>query len=151
MRKDGSLVEVSIVGYPIFINGAQVGIYGIYSDISKRKQAERDLHESEERYRKLIEYLPEAILVHVEGKVVLANEAAAKLLGAPGAEYLLGMEFLDIMHPDYMEITKIRLRMVSENGKDIPMREQKIIRCDGSFWKWKCLQHGSTTRDRMRS
>lgn len=133
MRKDGSLVEVSIIGYPIFINSEQVGIYGIYSDISKRKQAERDLHESEERYRKLIEYLPEAILVHVEGKVVLANEAAAKLLGAPGAEDLLGMEFLDIIHPDYMEITRIRLRMVLENRKDIPMREQKIIRCDGSF------------------
>jgi diguanylate cyclase (GGDEF)-like protein/PAS domain S-box-containing protein len=133
MRKDGSLVEVSIIGYPIFINGVQVGIYGIYSDISKRKQAERDLHESEERYRKLIEHLPEAILVHVDGRIVLANEAAVKLLGAPGVESLLNRHFLDIMHPDYMEISRIRLKMVSENRKDMPLREQKIIRYDGTF------------------
>lgn len=133
MRKDGSLVDVSVIGYPIFINGVQVGIYGIYSDITKRKQAEKGLYESEERYRKLIEHLPEAILVHVRGEVVLANEAAAKLLRAPGVEAVLGRYFLDIMHPDYMEIARIRLKMVSENRKDIPLRQQKIIRFDGTF------------------
>ena len=133
MRKDGSLVDVSVIGYPIFINGVQVGIYGIYSDITKRKQVEKDLHESEERYRKLIEHLPEAIMVHVEGEVVLANDAAAKLLRAPGVNAVLGKYFLDIMHPDYMEIARIRLKMVSENRKDIPMRQQKIIRFDGTF------------------
>lgn len=133
MRKDGSLVEVSIIGYPIFIDGIQMGIYGIYSDITKRKQAERDLQESEERYRKLIEHLPEAIMVHVNGQVVLANEAAVKLLGAPGIDDILGRHFLDIMHPDYLEIARIRLKMVTESRKDMPVRQQKIIRYDGIF------------------
>lgn len=133
MRKDGSLVDVSVMGYPIFINGMQVGIYGIYSDITKRKGVEKDLHESEERYRRLIEYLPEAILVHINGEVVLANKASAKLLGAPEPESIIGTHFLDIMHPDYLEIANIRLKMVSEKRKDIPLRQQKIIRFDGTF------------------
>ncbi len=40
-RKDGTLVEVSILGYPVVVKGEQVGIYAIYRDISKRKKAER--------------------------------------------------------------------------------------------------------------
>ncbi len=131
MRKDGSLVDVAITGYPIFIDGVQVGIYGIYRDITKRKQAEKDLHESEERYRKLIKHLPEAVFVHLNGNIILANEAAAKLLGVPDPEAIIGRDFLDIIHPDYIEVAKIRLKMVSENRRDIPLRRQKIVRFDG--------------------
>ncbi|MFZ5648729.1 MAG: PAS domain S-box protein [Bacillota bacterium] len=39
-RKDGSLVNVSIMAYPIILGEKQVGIYAIYSDITERKQAE---------------------------------------------------------------------------------------------------------------
>jgi len=42
-RKDGSLVNVFILGYPIMAEGKQQGIYAIYSDITERKQAEEQL------------------------------------------------------------------------------------------------------------
>lgn len=41
-RKDGSLIDVSVLGSPIFIDGKQVGIFGIYRDITARKEAERE-------------------------------------------------------------------------------------------------------------
>jgi PAS domain S-box-containing protein len=40
--KDDSLVPVSILGAPIFVEGKQVGIYAIYRDISDRKEAEEE-------------------------------------------------------------------------------------------------------------
>ncbi len=40
MRKDGSPVHVSILGYPIVVEGRQVGMYLIYTDITGRKHAE---------------------------------------------------------------------------------------------------------------
>ncbi|MGZ5243058.1 MAG: PAS domain S-box protein [Bacteroidia bacterium] len=43
MRKDGSLIDVLIVGYPIVIEDTYCGVYGIYADISERKKAEEDL------------------------------------------------------------------------------------------------------------
>lgn len=43
MKKDGSLIQVEIMGCPIYYDGKQVGIYGIYSDISLRKYAEDKL------------------------------------------------------------------------------------------------------------
>lgn len=42
-RKDGSLVDVQIIGYPIIINNGVVGAYAIYRDISERKETERQL------------------------------------------------------------------------------------------------------------
>ena len=49
-RKDGSLIDVSILASPIIIDNKQVGVYGIYRDISKRKQMENELLKS---YKKL--------------------------------------------------------------------------------------------------
>jgi PAS domain S-box-containing protein len=45
-RKDGTFVNVSIIGAPIYIAGKQVGVYAIYRDISERKQAEELVHAS---------------------------------------------------------------------------------------------------------
>ena len=42
-RKDGAPVEVRILGYPLFRDGRQIGIFGIYSDITMRRKVERTL------------------------------------------------------------------------------------------------------------
>ena len=44
-RKDGSLVDVSILGTPVGVAGGEVAFYAIYRDISRRKQAEQQLQE----------------------------------------------------------------------------------------------------------
>lgn len=45
-RKDGSLVDVSLLGVPIVTRSKQVAVFGIYRDISARVKAERSLQES---------------------------------------------------------------------------------------------------------
>lgn len=45
-RKDGSLMDVSFFGFPIQLGGEVIGGYGIYNDITARKEAERLLRES---------------------------------------------------------------------------------------------------------
>ncbi len=42
-RKDGTLVDVSILAYPIELQGKLIGGFGLYSDITERKKAERKL------------------------------------------------------------------------------------------------------------
>ena len=42
-RHDGSRVDVAILAYSIELEGRHLGIYGIYTDITERKKAERKL------------------------------------------------------------------------------------------------------------
>ncbi len=55
--------------------------------IEEAKQAERQrnhqaLQESEDKYRRLVELSPDAILIQCQGKIQFINSAGAKLLGA---------------------------------------------------------------------
>jgi len=42
-RKDGSLVDVAILGYPVVLDGKTVGMYVTYTDITERKQQAEQL------------------------------------------------------------------------------------------------------------
>lgn len=57
-RKDGSLVDVEIVGIPVTVSGEKIGILGLYHDISPRLNAERALIESESRFKSLFNQSP---------------------------------------------------------------------------------------------
>ncbi len=60
-RKDGSTVDVSVLAYPITLEENQIGVYGIYSDITERKETEKALRNSEERYRAFVKQSTEGI------------------------------------------------------------------------------------------
>jgi len=48
-RKDGTLVDVSLLATPVKSMGRQIAMFAIYRDISERKRAERELRDSRER------------------------------------------------------------------------------------------------------
>ncbi|HWI56711.1 MAG TPA: PAS domain-containing protein, partial [Bacillota bacterium] len=70
------------------------------SEVTSRKATEAELQRSQERYRKLLELAPDAVLVHQDGRVAYANAAALRLFGSHGVEDLLGRGFLDFVHPE---------------------------------------------------
>ncbi|VVB87932.1 Methyl sulfide methyltransferase-associated sensor [uncultured archaeon] len=111
--------------------GIPVATMGIMNDITECKMAENALKESEERYRCLVDSSPFGIVIHSEGKIVYVNLAAAKILGTGSQAELCGIPLLDIIHPDYHEIVKGRIR-TQEAGKVAPLMEEKFVRFDGS-------------------
>ncbi len=100
--------------------------------ISELKQVEEALHKSEEQYRQLVELSLDAIIIHCEGRIVFANMATVKLLGAANIEEIIGKPLMDIVHLDYREIVKERIRQAEEHGKTAPLDEEKFTRFDGS-------------------
>lgn len=52
-RKDGSVVDVEIHGIPLLIKGKLIGVYGIYHDVSQRKEAEMEIRQLSAQLLKL--------------------------------------------------------------------------------------------------
>lgn len=122
-RKDGSLVDVSILGYPITLGNDQIGVYGIYSDISKRKEAEKALRTSEERYRAFVQQSTEGIwrIEFLEsiplnlstdeqvkkafryGYIAECNDNLAKMYVYKSAEELVGTRLNEILKESVQE------------------------------------------------
>ncbi|MFZ5754780.1 MAG: hybrid sensor histidine kinase/response regulator, partial [Bacillota bacterium] len=70
------------------------------------------------------------IVIHCEGRIVFANSAALKLLGAGAMDDIYGKPVLDFIHEDYKKLVLQRIGEV-EQGKVVPILEEKLIRLDG--------------------
>lgn len=96
--------------------GAIIGTLVIAHDITERKQAERKLRESEEKYRSLVETAEDGILLtDLSGKHLFVNNAYCSALGYE-AEDLTNMEREKIVHPDDLPLLKEKMAELLERG-----------------------------------
>ena len=87
-------------------------------DISARKRAEEDLRESEDRYRDLVENSQDLLCTHdLEGKLLSANPAPARILGYEVAE-LLEIPMRELIAPEYREQFDAYLARIKTAGMD---------------------------------
>ncbi|HLV88324.1 MAG TPA: PAS domain S-box protein [Candidatus Sulfotelmatobacter sp.] len=88
--------------------------------------------ESEHRHRKLVESLPDAIVVHTEGKIVFANPFALRLHKASSVDELLGREIRDFIAPQCLPRIMQRIQQCYDSGATSSPLELVLIACDGS-------------------
>ena len=113
-------------------SGKPVRMIGAMIDITQRKRAEQLLRQSEERYRRLIAVLPDAILVNRGDRVIFANDQAIKLFGAVRADEILSKSTFELFHPDYHAVIRERIHELLEGSVLVSMLEEKIVTLDGT-------------------
>lgn len=131
ITKDGNKLDVIITTNIIDLENDKA-IIGIITDITKRKQLESDLFESEKRYKDLIELCPDSIAVHSEGKLVYVNQAGIKMLKANNYDEIIGRPIFEFLHPDYWKTVRDRIQKMLINGENAPPILEKFICVDGS-------------------
>lgn len=114
------------IGIPLAIGG----LLAVVLAARMRRQA-RALHESDERYRLLVENSPVAIVVSIEGEMVYANSAAARLVGAGSAGDIVGRTVDDFLDPRDRRKVRARVQSVGANGHATALVETRIRRLDG--------------------
>ena len=105
VTKTGDVGYLDITAIPVIIEGEVMEVFGIAKDISKRKDMEIELLESEERYRSLFEDNIDAVVTYdLEGNFLHLNKATEDLMGY-SAEELIGKPFLPFIVPEYQQFT----------------------------------------------
>ena len=103
------------------------------NEIEQRTRLEAVLKDSEQRYRTLVEWTPEALVVYRDDRILFVNPAALELIGAASARDVLGTSTLDWVHPEYRGAVLARRANSPKMEHDIhsPRLEEKLIRVDG--------------------
>lgn len=116
-KKNGEIVPVEISINYILYNGRSCH-FGYFRNISKRKESEQMLKESEEKYSSLVHGSHDAIVIIQDGVLKFVNTAATKMLGYSESE-LFDMRFLNFISPSFRKLVGQRYQERID-GKDVP-------------------------------
>jgi diguanylate cyclase (GGDEF)-like protein/PAS domain S-box-containing protein len=140
---DGHTLEMAI--NPIIADGEAMGVSVFGKDITKRKLAEMELRDSEERYRATFEQAAVGI-VHVsfDGRYLRCNTRFAEIVGY-AQEEIPGMTFQQITLPEDQAKCETARQQIASGAIEGASLEKRYLRKDGSLiWvKLTC----STQRD----
>jgi PAS domain S-box-containing protein len=144
-RKDGGKITVLLSAHAILdAAGKVLGYEGVNIDITRRKQLERELRETNDFRKRLIESSPYAIIAtDIKGNIIVFNRAAEELSGYR-AEEVLGRIHITQIYPsgvakevmkklrssDYGGIGRLtgsEFKMVDKGGKEIPIHLSAAI------------------------
>ncbi|UCG00715.1 MAG: PAS domain S-box protein [Candidatus Heimdallarchaeota archaeon] len=110
LLKNNETLEVEINAGLITYQGRLADL-AIVRDVTKHKQAEKELGKSKEKYQMLVEKLEEGVLLEdAEGKISFVNPKTAELLGYTEKE-LLGQHWEFIVPQEYID------KIISETSK----------------------------------
>jgi PAS domain S-box-containing protein len=144
--KNGPPVDIEVnASWMYDSGGAPSGIVGVSRNITARKRAEQELRESEERFRAFVLLSTEGILIHENGVIVDANQAAADLAGFPNPESLIGKHGVDDIPftPVSRKVLRSYLDSSLSESKDV-----EILRQDGTLIPLSVRGRATTFRGR---
>jgi PAS domain S-box-containing protein len=133
IRKDGTkrFVEVS-VSLRVDAKGIPKGFYGIARDISERKQAEKALLVSEEKYRSILQSIEEGYYeVDLAGNFAFFNDFLVKSLGYTREE-LVGLNNRQYMSPETAKLVFETFNEVYRTGNPRRDFQWDLINKDGT-------------------
>ena len=108
-----------------------IGAIETLEDITDLMDAQHSLRESENRYRTLIDQLPDFVIVHRNGILLYVNPAATKNFGYE-RQNVIGKSITLFIAPEYHDMAKMAVirRMA---GEEVPPYEMTIMDHDGTI------------------
>jgi PAS domain S-box-containing protein len=121
--------------FELSIEPVPEGIFILSLDITRRKETEKQLQISEERFHRIFDQVPIGIAITDQYfKFTQVNKTMCRMMGYSGKE-LTAITFKEITHPKYLAYDLKQLKLLSAGVIDNFERDKQYIRKDGSvFW-----------------
>ena len=131
IREDGTIGWMASRSIPILDEeGRIVEWFGAASDVSDRKQAEIDIHDSEQRYRDVFENAGVGMIeIDSEWRILKANRAYSDISGRSFDE-LKGLSSLAFTHPEDVDLSQRNLKEVASGSVERVSFEKRYVRPD---------------------
>jgi PAS domain S-box-containing protein len=143
-RKDGSRLQVSILGVPVSGSCGKVATYAIYQDITERKRLEEKIRENESELRLLTEGIAQQIWSSLpDGSVDYCNQRLLSYLGLT-MEEMRSLDRSNLIHPDDRDRVLKTWREAVSQGTTHEV-ELRLLGSDGQY-RW-FLTRGVSLRD----
>ena len=137
LKADGTTIWVRSKGSAYRQSDGRVSVFGTTCDITKQKEANEALRESEEKYRRLIENSHDIIYSFTsDGVFTFVSPGCSALLGYQ-ANQVIGKSFRQFVHPDDIARCMEFMRAVVETGQRQAGIELRVQHADGT-WHWFC-------------
>jgi PAS domain S-box-containing protein len=132
-RLDGSTFSAVVRTESVDIDG-ELYVITVVEDVSVETRAREALEESEEKYRSLIEFFPQGVLLSDRGTITQINPAGIRLHGATLEGEITGIDWITLVDPSFHEMMSAR-RDAMAAGHTLEPIEILMKRVDGStFW-----------------
>ncbi len=115
----------------VFVTAALLWVL-VYSRVKRLQAHEKELADSEARFRLLVECAPDAVLVQTDYRFAYVNTKMVELLGAKSADELIGRYIADFFAEEHRGLVTERIRSINEDKHALPMRELTLMRDDGA-------------------
>ena len=107
----------------------------IFTDISSFKETEKALKESEEKYRRLLQTSPDAIIVtDKEGRLLFVSDKAFSMFGYETDSPYQGIPLYEFVTPEHKNDIKMALQELYKNPNKSKSCEYPFLRKDGSIF-----------------
>lgn len=131
VRKDGVILDVEVRATILEYRGVPT-LLAIVRNISEEKRMKEQLMESEDRFRKLAELLPESIYEMDEsGRLTFVNRNAFYHFGYTETDLGNGLAAFDMIAPEDRERAAANMQEVMQ-GADLGLVEYTAVRKDGT-------------------
>jgi PAS domain S-box-containing protein len=131
IKKDGSLLPVEISAIDYTDPDGETSRAVVFHDITLRLKMEKNLRESENKYRSLAEGSIDLIVTYdLNGVITYVNPVAESIFGYKPEE-VIGTKFTDYIPPPFKDLA-FQAFNKGKQGEKVQLYELELIRKDGS-------------------
>ncbi|HET6315832.1 MAG TPA: EAL domain-containing protein, partial [Chloroflexota bacterium] len=131
-----AIVALAIIGeltlrWPVLLPLAVAGGWSVRRSLAQARAANV---ETEDRYRRLVEFSPDPIVVYdMAGVIMYANPASLAMVAATSMDDVLGHNVTDFVHEEFRSTIKERAQQAVDNNESSALVEVTLVRVDGEY------------------